>query len=199
MVTADNPQIQTDMRYSSQQFLDLQRFFDDDYQYELHSGTIVKMAPSSMMPSVIAARMLGQLARHLANHDSGFLTGADGAYVLSGDTTFAPDVGYISYARQPELLERGFVPQAPELAVEVLSPTDKLDDIRRKATTYLQHGTRLVWLVFPVSQTVEIYQPDTDPQTLTLSDTLSGAPVLPGFQLRLRELFITRQTDTDTA
>jgi Uma2 family endonuclease len=197
MVTADKTQ--TEMRYSSQQFFDLKRLFDKTCQYELHSGTIVKMAPSSMMPSVIAARILGYLARHLADHDSGFLTGADGAYVLSDDTTFAPDVGYIAYASQPELLERGFVPNAPDLAVEVLSPTDNPDELRQKANTYLQHGTRLVWLVFPAAQQIDIYQPDTDPQTLTLDDTLSGVPLLPEFEVRLREIFITRQTDTDTA
>ena len=197
MVTASNLLTQTDMRYSSQQFQDLQRLFDATYQYELHNGTIVKMAPSSMMPSVIAARILGCLSVHLSEHGTGYLTGADGAYVLSEANTFAPDVGYISYARQPDLIEQGFVPNAPDLTVEVLSPTDDEAELRRKAEIYLQHGTHAVWLVFPVSQTVDVYQPEKDVQTLKVIDTLTGNDLLPDFSLPLARIFTARHS-TDT-
>jgi Uma2 family endonuclease len=81
------------------------------------------------------------------------------------------------------------VPLAPDLAVEVLSPTDRMGDALAKISMYLQAGVQIVWLVDPSSQTVTVFQPDAAPATLRTGDTLDGGSVLPGFSLPVAEMF----------
>jgi Uma2 family endonuclease len=78
---------------------------------------------------------------------------------------------------------------APDLAVEVKSPTDSKPDMRQKAEDYPRFGTLMVWLVFPDDLEVEIYVPDKDVQTVKIDGTLDGGAVLPGFTLAVREIF----------
>ncbi len=106
----------------------------------------------------------------------------------------APDIGFIIAARIPPTLPGGFVPFAPDLAVEVVSPGNTKDEIHKKVELYLRYGTRLVWIVDPKRQSIQVYQPNgADNQAtvtyLGIANTLDGAAVLPGFTLPLRELF----------
>jgi len=80
----------------------------------------------------------------------------------------------------------------PDIAVEVLSPSNTLPELRRKAEVYLRHGTTLVWLVNPDEKTVEIWRMDdkkTTSETVGQGGALDGQPVLPGFRLELDTLF----------
>lgn len=187
--------------YSSKQFAEITLYLaSDDYQYELRDGVIYKMPPSSMLPSKIGARILMYIGYHLLEHDLGHLTGADGAYILSDDYTYAPDVGFISYENQAEEIEQDFIPHAPDFAVEVISPTDNIQTVRDKAKIYLAHGTQLVWLVFPKSTMIEVYRQDADVEIKILDDTVTGDPVLPDFSLALKQIFpnkVDETTNTD--
>jgi Uma2 family endonuclease len=82
-----------------------------------------------------------------------------------------------------------FVPLAPDLAVEVLSPSDRMADAMSKVTMYLQAGVRLVWLVDPATLTVTIFRQDAAPKMVREADTLDGADVLPGFRIPVAEIF----------
>jgi Uma2 family endonuclease len=125
----------------------------------------------------------------------GYVTGADGSYILSATNRPIPDVGYISKGRLPELPLRED-PIPPDLAVEVVSPTDDLREVQKKALRYLHYGVQLVWLVYPEDQTVDVYQP-SDPsvevQTYRMGEALCGAGVLPGFSLPLADIFTLAQ------
>lgn len=191
----------TEERYTSKQFFDLVALFDPNYQYELWDGAIIKMPPASMLPSTITARITGLLIFYLMENDIGFLTSAEGAYILSKNHTFAPDVGYISYERQPENIERGFVPQAPDLAVEVVSPSDNTKDVQQKAEIYLAHGTRLVWIIYPVAQKVEIYHINSDGkiqiEEKVITDSLSGKDVLPDLTIAINDIFAMKKSSSD--
>src|SRR5436190_320761 len=123
--------------------------------FELIDGEIVEKV-GSFTPSRIAALILTYLNMYLFQHPIGFVTGADGTYVISEGHVFLPDVGYISKERLPKKLERE-VPIPPDLAVEVKSPTDAMRQMRIKAEKYVAAGTKMVWLVFPNRQTVEVY------------------------------------------
>jgi Uma2 family endonuclease len=107
---------------------------------------------------------------------------------MSETDAFNPDVGYISKARLPDMPERE-APVPLDFAVEVKSPTDSKRELRRKAEKYMTYGTRLVWLVFPDEQVIEVYLADQDVRTLALADTLDGADVLPGFTLAVSAVF----------
>ena len=78
---------------------------------------------------------------------------------------------------------------APDLAVEVVSPSDVAQDVRRKVIDYLQAGTRLVWVVYPDTRTVDVYRPGQDVRVVEAQSALHGEDLLPDFELPLRELF----------
>ena len=81
------------------------------------------------------------------------------------------------------------MPLAPDLAVEVLSPSDRMADALAKIAMYLDAGVRLVWLVDPASQTVSIFRPDAIPTKLAADEILDGGEVLPDFAVAVVEIF----------
>ncbi len=107
-----------------------------------------------------------------------------------------PDVSF-SLSQRP-LVEQGSVPALPDLAVEVKSATDSLKKLREKARYYLAHGVRLVWLVDPEKQLIEVYTPD-DEFVLTAADTLTGGDLLPDFTLPVRAVFADPASDQGDA
>jgi len=142
---------------------------------------------SNNYASAVAARISGFLFVYLQKHPMGYLTGADGGYCV-GDDRYIPDVAYISQQRQPQPSREAYNPQPPDLAVEVLSPSDDLHVVRRKVTNYLAVGV-VVWLVLPEERAVEVYAPGQAVQRLGEKETLSGGELLPGFSLPIKEIF----------
>lgn len=155
--------------------------------FELIDGELVEKMPS-FVPSRIGMEIGFFFKLFLRNRDIGYVTGEAGGYVMSNGQVFNPDVGYISKARLPEMPERE-APLPPDLAVEVMSPTDRKRDMRRKAERYLELGTPMVWLVFPDEQVVEVYVPDEDVHVVGIDGVLDGGSVLPNFSLAVKEIF----------
>lgn len=158
-----------------------------DKLFELIDGEIVEKV-TGFLHSTTAVNVGYFFKLHLTSNNVGYVTGADGTYLIAPDFAPMPDVAYISRARLPEPPARE-VQGAPDIAVEIKSPTDSKRDLRRKAERYLTHGTRLVWLVFPEEQEVEVYVPDKDVMTFKAGSTLDGADVLPGFTLAVSDVF----------
>jgi Uma2 family endonuclease len=161
-----------------------------EHIFEYIDGEIVEKMPS-FAPSQLAQEISYHIKKFLKENPIGRLSGEAGGYMMTDDDNppiFIPDLGYISKARMPDAPTRE-APLPPDLAVEIKSPTDRIRALRRKAERYLDYGTQLVWLVFPETQTIEVYAPNQDVQTLSIDDTLDGGLVLPGFQLPLREIF----------
>jgi Uma2 family endonuclease len=163
-----------------------------DSQYELLEGTIIEVTPSSASSSLVAAEILFLIRSHVRTTDSGHIVGADGGFTLAPNTVFSPDVGYISKERQPDVPER-FFPIAPDLAVEVVSPTDSIKATHRKALLYLRYGTQLVWVVYPDDKVVDVYRPADDNkaivETIEMNGTLDGGTVLLDLKISIREIF----------
>lgn len=158
-----------------------------DRIFELIEGEIVEKMPS-FTPSKIGMRIGRLVGNFVDEHEIGYMTGADGGYILSDEDTFNPDVAYISKAHLPEIPNREVI-GPPDFAVEVKSPTDSKREMRRKAEKYLAYGTRLVWLVFPDEQTIEVYVPDEDVKTVGIDGVLDGGEVLLGFTLTVGDIF----------
>jgi Uma2 family endonuclease len=158
-----------------------------DREFEYIGGAIFEVV-SNPKSSKLGARMATFLGIYLLNDDIGHLTGADGGYIVSGER-YIPDVGYISYAKQPELLSiEGYNPYPPDLAVEVLSPSNDDQTMRVKIGNYLAAGT-LVWVLDPDKKLVEVYALGTPVNVLRIGDTLEGGNVLPGFKLAVKDIF----------
>jgi Uma2 family endonuclease len=163
-----------------------------DRQLELIEGELRNMAPASFVPSILSAELAHRILGHVRKNDLGYVTSAEGGFKLSDNTVLAPDVGFIAKARITKLPER-FIPLAPDLAVEVVSPTDSVLDAQRKAMKYIAYGTPLVWILYPKVEAADVCRPsqqgDMSIQRITTDGMLDGGDVLPGFSLPLRDLF----------
>jgi Uma2 family endonuclease len=163
-----------------------------DKVFELIEGSLIEISPSSAIPSVIAAAILRFISIFVSEHDLGFVAGADGGFRLSPKTVLSPDVAFVAKGRLTELPER-FFPFAPDLAVEVVSPTDSIKATQRKAARYLAHGTHLVWIVYAKEKTVDICRPsqqgDMSVEEVGIEGELDDGDVLPGFKLPVRDIF----------
>ena len=105
-----------------------------------------------------------------------------------GERLLKPDVAFVSTARVPEDETKGS-PVPPDLAIEVVSPTDSQWDVSDKVQAYLDAGTRMVWVLDAVLQTVAVYRPDKAFQLFQCDDTLTGEDVVEGFSCQVARFF----------
>lgn len=161
-----------------------------DRTFEFIAGEIIEV-PSNPFISEIAAKILILIGMYLVQHNlKDHVTGEGGGYMVNGER-YAPDVAFISYARQPELARKGYNPNPPELAVEVISDpanSEEQTTLRRKIANYQQIGV-IVWVVNPHERFVEVYHPEKPVQVLEENGVLSGDTFLPGFELPVKEIF----------
>jgi len=158
-----------------------------DKRLEFIGGEIVEVV-SNYYSSEIGATFLAEIKVYARVNKLGRVTGADGGYKVSGER-YIPDVGFISSARQPKPSRESWNSNAPDLAVEVISPTDKPKDVTDKVMNYVAAGT-VVWLVYPDEKQVKVYEPGQPVKTYTVKDELDGGRVLPGFKLSLKDVFV---------
>ena len=166
----------------------LDEFCQSDLEgYEYVKGELVPMAPPTMEHGDISMSLSLLLGIHIRENQLGRLYPADTDFKL-GDRLVKPDIAFVSTARLPEN-RRQASPVAPDLAVEVVSPTDIQYRVVEKTFAYLNAGTRLVWIIEPVGKTVTVYRSETDIKTLTSEDTLTGEEVVEGFSCQVAQLF----------
>ena len=168
----------------------------DDYRYELVKGELRKMTPAGSRHGSVITRLLSALVQHVDALTLGEVFGPDTGFKIaeSPDTVRAPDIAFVSMERIPagELTEK-FWPGAPDLAVEVISPTDTLYDLDEKIEEYMASGVTLVWAINPKRRTVTVYRPGASPEMLGENNQLDGRPVLPAFQYPIAKLFEMRR------
>jgi Uma2 family endonuclease len=172
---------------------ELARLPDDGNRYELVEGCLIRMPPPSYRSGVVATNIAVPMAGFVKQHRLGLVSGADGGLLLRSDpdTVRAPDVSFVRADRIPAGgLVAGYWPGAPDLAVEVLSPSDRYPEVQRKVQEYLDAGTQLVWVVDPESRTATVFHADGRSSYLSAEDALDGEDVLPGFRLSLDEVWV---------
>lgn len=173
---------------------DLWRLGEGDVRRELLNGEVVEMAPVGGIHGEITSRINRWLAEHAERQGGGKVVVGDVGFVLNlpydPERVRAPDVAFISSPRLPgDRLPQGFLQGAPDLAVEVLSPSDNPVDIQQKVRDYLEAGARLVWVVAPQAKTVTVYRADGSARLLREQESLEGEDVLPGLAIPLAEVF----------
>jgi Uma2 family endonuclease len=171
---------------------DLWRLGAGEVRRELVDGEVVEMTPAGGVHGKVTARVSRRLTEHVEAHGGGEVVAGDVGFVLAlpadPERVRAPDVAFVSTARLPGgRLPQGFIRGGPDLAVEVLSPSDDPVEVQRKVRDYLEAGTRLVWVIAPSARTVTVYRPDGSARLLRDSERLDGEDVLPGFELPLGE------------
>ncbi len=166
---------------------------DDGYRYELLRGELIKMAPAEGFHGKTAMRISVPLGNHVYQNGLGEVYAAETGYRLAHDHVLAPDVSFISSQRLDAIGEGpGYWPAAPDLVVEVISPSDRLARVNEKARDWLNAGTRMAIIVNPRRRDVTVHYPDREPVTLTEEDTLYGGDVVPGWELPVRNIFSRR-------
>lgn len=162
-----------------------------DVPLELIEGEIIPM-PSSMKASSLALRIGGIVLAFVDEYDLGYVTTTDGAYEIDDINTYAPDVGYISKIRLPEMPDEGYCPIPPDLAIEIVSPSDlknRKERIEKKLKKYEAVGVPLVWYFYQERKEVEIYRLGEPMQVIGVDGILDGGDVLPGFRLPVNKIF----------
>lgn len=158
---------------------------------ELVRGEVVDLMPPGGLHGQIAITV-GMLLKLWARQGSGGIVGAESGFIIEQqpDTVRSPDVYYVRPERVPEHgVPEGFWPIAPDLAVEIVSPSDTADEVRAKVSEYLAAGTTEVWVVYPRRRELVAHTPDGFARTYGPEATLTSTELLPGFSLAVKELF----------
>jgi Uma2 family endonuclease len=166
-----------------------------DRHFELIEGVIIeKMAPAEnhgMIALFIGAEILNFSRRH----QLGGRAMVEASHKSTDDKNVRqPDVSYLTAQTigNRAILEEGAIPTMPDLAVEIKSPSNSHKELVEKATYYLEHGTKIVWVILPEQQTVEVYTRGNEQihvERLDTTGVLSGGAVLPAFTLPVADIF----------
>ncbi|MCG9129621.1 Uma2 family endonuclease [Candidatus Poribacteria bacterium] len=163
-------------------------FLENDLEgYEYVKGELVPIVAAAIVHGEIGSNVHFLLTSHVRENKLGRLYIAETTFQL-GDRVVKPDIAFVSTERLLEDKLKGYA-VAPDLAIEIVSPTDKHYDVTDKTLAYLKAGTKLVWVIEPIMKTVTSYRSETDFTLLNYEDTLTGEDVIPGFSCPVAELF----------
>ena len=171
---------------------DVWRMPDDGHRYDLIRGELIRMAPAGEEHGEIALEFGSEIRNFVRERQIGKVYAAETGFLLAEkpDVLMGPDVAFVRADRLPPDRDRTrYLRVAPDLAVEIVSPTDRRRDVMSKVESYLAYGVRLVWVVHPRRRTVTAYRPDGTVRVYREQDELDGEDVLPGFRLRVGNLF----------
>jgi Uma2 family endonuclease len=149
------------------------------------------MSPAGFQHGHLGAKLAQILLNFAEPRGLGAVTGSETGFLIARDpdTVRAPDAAFVRAERLPPADPRGFFPGAPDLAVEVLSPSDRASEVSAKVRDWLEAGAGAVWVIDPENETVTVYRTPGEAAILGISDTLPGGDVLPGFAVPVREIF----------
>jgi Uma2 family endonuclease len=169
---------------------DLERLqgYDSDLHMELVNGEIAVMSPSGYESDEVAFEFGAQLRNWVRPRKLGRVTGCGAGFILPSSDTRAPDVSFVQASRLRRS-PQSFAELAPDLMVEVKSPTDSLIKLREKIDEFLRSGTQIGILVHPEQRWVEVRRLGQEPLTLRDGDILTLPDLLPGWEVAIAELW----------
>lgn len=158
--------------------------------FELIEGEVVEIVPGGYEHGDIMVTVAFHLRSYIENHPIGRIVGGETDFWLSEVDMRAADVAFISNERLKTITEpKKYLPFAPDLAVEVVSPGDTASEIEQKVTLYLKAGARRVWVIYPDLKHVRVHYPDATSKTIPADGALDGEDILPGLRIAVVSLF----------
>jgi len=165
-----------------------------DYRMELVNGEVIVMSPSGYESDEVAVEMAAQLRNWVKPRKLGRITGSSAGFILPNSDTRAPDVSFV-LAERLRRSPRAFAELAPDLMVEVKSPTDSLTALRSKIDEFLQLGTQIGILINPEKELIEVRRSGQKPTTLHNGDILTVPDLLPGWEVNIEDLWAVEFDD----
>jgi Uma2 family endonuclease len=158
---------------------------------ELIDGRIVRMNPTGLQHGDIVIALGSALRDFVRKHQLGRVVGGEvGIYTRrEPDRVRAADIAFVSRERLADKPLKGFLKVAPELVAEIISPTDRWQNMRDKLEEYFAIGVYRVWIVEPETRALLVYRSVTEMNRLGEGDAINGEGVLEGFSLLVSELF----------
>ena len=163
----------------------------DELRYELDEGELIEMVKPRYQPhNRIVMKITQALLAYLEKNAIGEVLTSDNLFVLGPNTKRIPDLSFMTTERLRQIQPDADIDGAPDLAIEVLSPSDAATAMRKKVKQYFAAGSRAVWLVYPESREIEIRESAAGPsRVLSENDTLEAPELLPGFSAKISSFF----------
>jgi len=163
--------------------------FEEDKRYELDEGELVEMTRPTYKHNRVLKNLIFALESYCRRTHVGELLISENLFALSYNTRRSPDAAIILGDRHEELKNAKVIPIIPEIAAEVLSPTETPRMIHRKLKQYFAAGVKEVWLIDPDVREIEVWKGTSLPDPVLGSGDVLASALLPGFTLPLEELF----------
>ncbi|MDG2990942.1 Uma2 family endonuclease [Candidatus Synechococcus calcipolaris G9] len=164
----------------------------DGHRYEIVNGELIDMGNSGALHGYVCSLLLTALASYSLSNKLGAIFDSSTAFTMKNGNKRSPDISFFAKERLQGITElpTGFLDGAPDLAVEVLSPGNTVEEIHDKLVEYFENGTRLAWIIHPNEHYILAYRCAQEPDRLLKSiDSLDGEEVVPGFTLPVADLF----------
>ena len=171
---------------------ELLRMPDDGFRYELVRGELRKMAPAGYKHGRIVLNISTPLDQHVRANKLGAVFAAETGFKLQSgpDLVRAPDVAFVRQERiEQQADSEGYWPGAPDLAVEVISPSDVYSEVEEKVSDWLEGGAQMVVVVNPRKRLVTVYRSLTEIAILSEKDEIDGKDVIPQWSLPVKAIF----------
>ncbi len=170
---------------------DLMRLHSKGVRGELVRGVLNETMPTGREHGEIAANISFELLSFIKPRELGIVTTSDSGVRLerNPDTVREPDVAFFSRDRAGSGRQTGYAEVAPDLVVEIMSPTDSADALQNKARMWLSHGVKLVWVIHPDQRRVDAHRLELAVERLNEHDQLDGLEALPGFHCPVASIF----------
>lgn len=164
----------------------------DGQRYDLIRGELYCMSPAGARHGRVSAKVAQRLLNHVEPRKLGLVFGAETGFILARDpdVVLAPDVAFVRADRlPPDDQQDGFLALAPDLVVEIVSPSDRWNYVMDKVQEYLRAGVRLLWVIDPRRKSVVVFGPEGSGRTLGEGDSVDGGDVLLGLSLPVADVF----------
>jgi len=187
MAIAPDRTISEKRNWTDEEFMAL----PDGDRYELVNGELIIVGNSGMEHGNLGAFLCGLLEIYARRNKLGLTFDSSTAFTMKTGNKRSPDVSFVAKDRLRGLkkLPKGFFQGAPDLAVEIISPSNTFDEIHTKIVEYFDSGSKLVWVIHPDEESVLVYHKPQPDKLLQRSDSLDGETIIPGFTVPLTELF----------
>jgi Uma2 family endonuclease len=161
--------------------------------FELERGEVVELPPPGKYHGFICANIVGILRDYAIAQRKGYVCGNDSGVVTERDpdSVRGPDISYYIDAQTADDMDRGYPELPPRLAVEVISPHDRVNPMMQRVAELLRAGVSMVWVVDPEPRDISLCRLGEELRLLSAEDTLTAEDILPGFTCAVKDIFAT--------